>query len=103
MNDVGADITWRAAYTQLNQEIKNMDQHMPELKGIKAIFDEFMPAYQKAISTKAVLFVQDVCGQVAMKVSATAAAQNTDLGRLLWTAAYYSKQTAKLKWDTKLT
>jgi hypothetical protein len=38
-----------------------------------------------------------------MKVSATAAAQNTDLGRLLWTAAYYSKQTAKLKWDTKLT
>jgi hypothetical protein len=103
MNDVGADITWRVSYAQLKQEIKNMDEHMPELKGIKAIFDEFMPAYQKAISTKAVLFVLDVCGQVSMKVTATMAAQNTDLGRLLWTAAYYSKQTAKLKWDTKLT
>jgi hypothetical protein len=31
------------------------------------------------------------------------AAQNPDLGRLLWTAAYYAKKTAKLKWETKLT
>ncbi|KAK5996640.1 hypothetical protein PT974_01977 [Cladobotryum mycophilum] len=52
MNDAGAELTWRVSYMQIDKEIQNMDQYMPELKGLKAIWDEFPPAYQEAVAQK---------------------------------------------------
>ncbi|KNG44683.1 symbiotic chitinase [Stemphylium lycopersici] len=58
MNDATAEIVERKTLSAIKQEITNMDEHMPELKGIKAIFDEFMPAYKAAVVEKAYIFVK---------------------------------------------
>ena len=59
----------RKALNAITQEITNMDSHMPELKGIKTIFDEFTPAYKVAVVEKAQLFVQEVGIQVKKTVT----------------------------------
>lgn len=68
MNDVYSEITERESYEQLTAEIGYMDQHIPELKGMKAIWQEFMPAMQTAVGNKAVSFVQMVHTNVFAQV-----------------------------------
>ncbi len=77
-----------------------MDSHMPELKGIKDIFDEFWPAYHQAVSDKAILFVCDAAAYVASKMPATPAA-GSHLASLAYTATYFGNKAADtLQWQT---
>ena len=68
MNDAGTETAWRIAYLHINEEIENMDQYMPGLEGIKAIWDEFLPAYQGAVAAKAAIFVRDTYNYIAFRV-----------------------------------
>jgi hypothetical protein len=101
MNDAAVDVVWRNAYGQIIREIENMDQYMPELKGIKPIMDEFMPAYQKAVADKAAMFVNDVYNYVTFTVPSDKAGLSDHLGKLLWTVGYYAKKASDLKWQEK--
>ncbi len=103
MNDAGTAVPWRTAYGQINKEIENMDEHMPELKGIKAIFDEFLPAYQDAVAEKAATFVKGVYNYILFNVPAEKAGLSDHLGKLLWTTGYYAKKASDLKWQKDFT
>ncbi len=80
-----------------------MDEHMPELKGIKAIFDEFLPAYQDAVAEKAATFVKGVYNYILFNVPAEKAGLSDHLGKLLWTTGYYAKKASDLKWQKDFT
>lgn len=99
MNDAGAETVWRQAYGVVNQEIENMDQHMPELAGMKDVFDEFLPAYHKAVADKAQQFVLMVNNYVTFNVPQSVANQNAHLGKLLWTCSQYAKRLSELRWQ----
>jgi hypothetical protein len=53
LNDATAKIVERKTLNAITQEITNIENHIPELKGIKAIFDKFMPTYKAAVLKKA--------------------------------------------------
>lgn len=100
MNDAATELAWRAAYQHINAEIENMDQHMPELQGIKAIWDEFLPAYQRAVADKASEFVRKVYFHIHYAVPKTGLSDH--LGKMAWTTKYYAKKAADLKWQKDL-
>ncbi|EAQ91333.1 predicted protein [Chaetomium globosum CBS 148.51] len=53
INNPRLEPVWRQAYKGFNQEVVNMDLHMPELKGMKAIWEELWPAYQRVVAQRA--------------------------------------------------
>ena len=95
MNDAGTETAWRIAYLHINEEIENMDQYMPGLEGIKAIWDEFLPAYQGAVAAKAAIFVRHTYNYIAFRVPSGQAGLSDHLGKLVWAAAYYAKKTSE--------
>lgn len=103
MNDAATEFAWRNAYYHINREIENMDQHMPELYGIKAIWDEFLPAYQDAISDKAISFIRGTYFTIISYVSNEMAKSSGHLGKMRWTAEHYAERTGELRWQRGLT
>lgn len=78
------EISWRLAYEIITQEIRNMDEHIPELKGILNIWFEFLPAYQEAIAGTARLFVTSTYDYLVREVS-TDAASTIHIAKMLHT------------------
>ncbi|KAI9146931.1 symbiotic chitinase [Paramyrothecium foliicola] len=99
MNDATSELVEDQTMRAIKQEIQNMEDHMPELKGIKAIFDEFMPVYKDAVVQKARNFVLDMNNYVTFNVPASNAATSPHLGRLLHTCSYYANKVGDLKWQ----
>ncbi|EJP61449.1 symbiotic chitinase [Beauveria bassiana ARSEF 2860] len=100
MNDAYSEITERESYQQLTAEIGYMDQYIPELKGIKDIWHEFMPAMKEAVGNKAVSFVQMVHTNVFAQVTATVAAGVPHLETLRKDLDYFLDHVEKLKWQS---
>ncbi|KAH7317114.1 symbiotic chitinase [Stachybotrys elegans] len=99
MNDGITEIVEDETMRAITKEIQNMEDHMPELRGIKAIFDEFMPVYKEAVVQKARMFVLDMNNYVTFNVPASVAAQSAHLQRLLHTCSYYANKVSDLKWQ----
>nr|QDJ94336.1 chitinase chiC3 [Cordyceps cicadae] len=100
INDAYSEITERQSYEQLTAEIGYMDQYIAELKGIKDIWHEFMPAMRDAVGNKAVTFVRMVHATVFAQVTQTVANGVPHLETLRKDMDYFLKITDKLKWQS---
>ncbi|KAK2590532.1 hypothetical protein QQS21_011782 [Conoideocrella luteorostrata] len=100
INDAYCEITERESYQQLTNEISYMDQYIPELKGIKDIWHEFMPAMQTAVGQKAVSFVNMVHFNVVDKIKPNVAAGVPHLETLLEDVKFFINSVDKLKWQS---
>jgi hypothetical protein len=79
------------------QEIQNMEQYMPELKGILDVWKEFEPAHFDMASKTAVEFVREAAAQV-VKTYGTGAGQPDYIRQV----AYMARQFAQPKMLEKL-
>lgn len=97
MNDAYSEITERESLQQLTSEIGYMDSYIPELKDIKGIWLEFLPAMRTAVSNKAVSFVRGNHGLVTEQISAKVAAGVPHLETLLKDVEFFLQNIEKLK------
>lgn len=103
INDPRLEPVWRQAYKGFNQEVVNMDLHMPELKGIKAIWEELWPAYQRVVAQRAYDWVLTTSDMIERCVPPEMAALNTPLGKLVRTAKRCSRIRGRLNWNKDYT
>jgi hypothetical protein len=100
INDVTAEVVERRTLDAIKQEITNMDDHMPKLKGIKAIYDEFMPAYKAAVVKKVQMSVMMVYNDVTFMLdAANPQPMPAHLQQLKYTCEYYANRIDNLKWQ----
>ncbi|KAK2611936.1 hypothetical protein QQS21_002042 [Conoideocrella luteorostrata] len=99
MNDAYSEITERESLQQLTAEIGYMDSYIPELKGIKAIWLEFVPAMRTAVSNKAVSFITMAHGTIFDEIPAAVAAGVPHLEQLRDDVNFFLNNVDKLKWQ----
>lgn len=103
MNDATAKIVERKTLNAITQETTNIYNNMLELKSIKAIFNEFMPAYRAAVLKKAQMFVLIVSNYVTFTVGTGAPTpMPAYLAQLIYTCFYYAKKVNNLRWQDLL-
>jgi hypothetical protein len=99
LNDAGLEPVWRQAYEGFNQEVVNMDLYIPELKGIKAIWDELWPFYQDIVAQRAANWVLGTYNKIENTVSPEMAALGSPLGKLVQTVRHYAQRRDRLSWN----
>ncbi|KAF3055152.1 Killer toxin subunits alpha/beta [Daldinia childiae] len=94
INDSSIASTIDRTRADQRREIQNMENHISELRGIAAVWDEFEPAYYAMVSARATRFVLFTTSYITLRLGQTYV--NSDLARLAWTAAQLSYKIDRL-------
>lgn len=78
------------------KEIQNMEAHIPELKGILAIWKEFEPAYYAMVESKAGTWAAELTAYITLTMG-NGAGLSGNKAMLAYTAQQLSKRLGELK------